>query len=70
MIFPPPFLRKECGAGFIPHKRSAHLFCSARFDFYKCQNKKQKGKKNTTSNHGVSTFLLSGNYRNVQIFNI
>lgn len=45
MIFPPPFLRKECGAGFIPHKRSAHLFCSARFDFYKCQNKKQKGKK-------------------------
>lgn len=42
---PPPLSEKEMWEGFIPHKRYAHLFCSARFDFYKCQNKKQEEKK-------------------------
>lgn len=50
-------------------------FALLSFDCYKCQNKKEEGQKKkekkplAPNNHGVSTFLLSGNYRDVQIFN-
>ena len=58
------------GQGLL-HIRDLHIyFALLILTFINVKTRSRRIKKNTTNNHGVGTFLLSGNYRNVQIFNI